>query len=77
MTPCKKTLGRRALLLHLSDFSCQYQRRVVDTKTYHHKCFSSYSHYTKKLLFSQVYSKITECHVRSSYILTKCHIQHT
>lgn len=43
MTPCKKTLGRRALLLHLSDFSCQYQRRVVDTKIYYHKCILSKS----------------------------------
>lgn len=39
----KKTLGRRALLLHLSDFSCQYQRRVVDTKIYYHKCILSIS----------------------------------
>ena len=77
MTPYKKTLGRRALLLHLSDFSCQYQRRVVDTKTYYHKCFLSYPYYTKKLRFSQVHSKITECHVHHSCILTKCHIQNT
>ena len=49
----RKALGRRAILLHLSGFPCQYQRRVVDTKIYHHKCFSYYTTILTKL-FSPV-----------------------
>ena len=32
----RKSPGRRAILQSLKENSCQYRRRVVDTKVYHH-----------------------------------------
>lgn len=50
----ERTLGRRAILLHLSGSPCQYQRRVVDTKVYHHKC----PHLYIIVLLYQSYSRL-------------------